>query len=366
MPDQPTFSFFRTPQFFWAVTIVLFVLFLAQVSSILLPFVLGLMLAYCFDPLADRLEMMKIGRTSATAFITICLFTFLIGGLFWLMPLLAKQLLQLLELLPQLLSRLMVLVRDISAELTGTAAGDVAKNLAQTSPKEALNGLSKEILGTGGNILQHLLSSGAAMLNTLSLLFITPIVSFYALRDWDRMVAQVDGLLPCDAAPTIREQCREIDQTLSAFLRGQLNVMLILAAYYGIALSIAGAPFAILLGLLSAVLILVPYVGTMVSMVLGLGAVWIEQGLGTTFYATLGIYFVGQILEQQVLTPTIIGNRVGLHPLWMLFGMLSGAALFGFVGVLLAVPIAAVIGVLVRFAVGRYRESRYYLGDSAA
>ncbi len=355
-------AFLRSPLIFWGVVIALFVTFLVLVSNILLPFVLGMLLAYLFDPLADRLERAGFSRTVATGIITVLLFTTIIGGLIWLMPVLVKQFAGLLVMLPDAFDDLDHFVRDKLYPLVGKIPGmEAAANGGGF--RETMHNVSQELIGSPGDLMKRVLASGAALLNVLSLLFITPIVSFYCLRDWDRMVEKIDNLLPRDYVHTVRQQARAIDDTLAGFLRGQLNVMVILAVYYCLTLSLAGVPFAVIIGLLSALLIIIPYVGTIVSMALGIGVVWADAGIGVQLYATIAIFLVGQALESQVLTPKIVGDKVGLHPLWMLFAMLAGAALFGFVGVLLAVPVAAILGVLVRFALSTYRESAYYCGN---
>lgn len=352
----------KSPALFWTAIIALLITFLVLVSNVLLPFVLGTLLAYLFDPVADRFERLGISRAIATAIITILLFATIIGGLVWILPVLAKQLAGLLVLLPDAFERFDRLVRDVATPIAGAIPG-LEKAANPSGFRETMHAVSQELLGSPGDLVKHIVASGAAIFNTLSLLFITPIVSFYFLLDWDRMVAKIDSLLPRDYASTVKEQAEAIDRTLSGFLRGQLNVMLVLAIYYCIAFSVAGTPFSIIIGIIAAVSIIVPYVGTIVSMALGLGVVWVQIGIGTELYVTLGIFLVGQMLESQILTPKVVGSSIGLHPLWMLFAMLSGAALFGFLGVLLAVPVAAVIGVLVRFAIGRYKQSGYYNGN---
>lgn len=354
-------AFLRSPGVFWAVVIALLVTFLVSVSGILLPFVLGMLLAYLFDPLADRMERMGLSRTGATAIITVLLFTCIIGGLIWLMPVLVKQFAGLLVMLPDTFERVDRLVREVAVPIAGVIPG--MEHAADGGFRETMEKVSQELIGSPGDLMRRVVASGAALLNLLSLLFITPIVSFYCLRDWDRMVYKIDSLVPRDYVQTVREQARAIDDTLAGFVRGQLNVMLILAAYYCMAFTIAGVPFGVIIGLISAVLIIIPYVGTIVSMGLGLGVVWAQMGIGGELYVTLAIFLVGQVLESQILTPKVVGDKIGLHPLWMLFAMLSGAALFGFAGVLLAVPVAAVLGVLVRFMLTRYRESMYYKSE---
>lgn len=338
---------------FWTAVITLFVLFLQEIRAILLPFVIGAMVAYLFDPLADRLERNRVSRAGASAIVTITLFTVLITAIILGGPLLYKQLLALIAVLPDLLHEGQEIIEhhakpllDLLGQVNGT---DITEE--ELSPQKLLH-LDEMMMGVAG--------SGIAAINVVSLLFLTPIVCFYLLRDWDRMVAAINRLLPRAYADTIREQCREIDETLAGYLRGQVTVMFILTIYYAIALTIIGIKFPIILALMAGLFIIIPYVGTLVSTGLAVGISYMEFGLEWQTVSVLAVYFVGQVMEQQILTPQIIGERVGLHPLWMLFGMLAGAVLLGFVGVLLAVPITAVAGVLVRFAVERYLESPFY------
>lgn len=203
-------------------------------------------------------------------------------------------------------------------------------------------------------------SGGLAVFNALSLVVIMPVVAFYLLRDWDRIVAHVDSLLPRDAADTVREQVREIDDRLSGFVRGQASVCLVLGTWYAVGLTIVGLDFGVLVGVGAGLISFVPYLGTALGLIAGLGLAiaqfdsWLPIGLVAAVFAT------GQILEGYVLTPRLVGERVGLHPVWVLFALMAGGALLGFTGVLLAVPAAAVIGVLVRFAIGRYLQSPLY------
>jgi predicted PurR-regulated permease PerM len=342
-----------TQLLFWTVVITLFVLFLQEIKAILLPFVIGAMVAYLFDPLADRLELNRFSRAGASAVVTITLFTILITAIILGGPLLYKQMLALIAVLPDLLREGQKIVEHHSApllDLLGQVNGTEISE-EQLSPQKLLH-LDTMMMGVAG--------SGMAAINVLSLLFLTPIVCFYLLRDWDRMVAAINKLLPRAYADTIREQCSEIDATLAGYLRGQVTVMFVLTIYYAIALTLIGIKFPIILALIAGLFIIIPYVGTLVSTALAVGIAYMEFSLEWQTIAVLAVYFVGQIMEQQILTPQIIGERVGLHPLWMLFGMLAGAVLLGFVGVLLAVPITAVAGVLVRFAVDRYLQSPFY------
>ncbi|MGE0755235.1 MAG: AI-2E family transporter, partial [Alphaproteobacteria bacterium] len=196
-----------------------------------------------------------------------------------------------------------------------------------------------------------------------SLFLITPIVAFYLLRDWDRLVDHIDNLLPRKHAATIREQMRIIDRTLAGFLRGQFNVCLILGTYYAIGLTLVGLKFGLLIGLATGFLTIFPYVGLMLGMGIGLSVALFQFGDFMPVAMTLAVFVTGQIIEGYFITPKLVGDKVGLHPVWIIFGMLAGAALFGFVGILLAIPVTAVMGVLIRFAISRYKLSNYYQGD---
>jgi predicted PurR-regulated permease PerM len=235
--------------------------------------------------------------------------------------------------------------------LSDKAGGEVPSNIS-------------ELMGQGvssvGGVLTKVLASAASMLNILGLLLITPIVCFYFIRDWPGVLTKFDTLLPRAYAPVIREQLHQINATLAAYLRGQLTVMLILAVFYSVVFSILTVKYAILLGLLAGILVIIPYIGTWISLALGLIVAYGQFGPTTPFWIMLGVYGVGQFLESQILTPKIVGDKVGVHPLWMLFGMLAGGVLLGFVGVLLAVPLTAVLSVLARFVIDRYLNSTLY------
>jgi predicted PurR-regulated permease PerM len=339
---------------FWLTLVTLFVFFLQMVRPILLPFVVGMGVAYLFDPVADRLERLGLSRALAATFITLTFFIVLALILIWVGPLVYRQLSALLESLPNILASLRDLIEHQLAQLLHRLE---VLNGGDAIPPEQL---TAKAVTAASALLNRLMVSGAALLNLLSLLFITPIVCFYLLRDWDKIVEALDRLLPRAHAPVIREQFRIIDDTLAGYLRGQVTVMAILAIYYAGLLGIIGVNFSLVIALITALSIIIPYVGTLVSFSLALGVTYFGFGLEWQFWSVAGVYVLGQIMEQQFLTPTIVGKNVGLHPLWMLFGMLAGAVTMGFVGVLLAVPITAVIGVLARFFIGRYLASPLY------
>jgi predicted PurR-regulated permease PerM len=216
--------------------------------------------------------------------------------------------------------------------------------------------------GIAGKIAQR----GVAVINLLGLLFLTPVVTFYLLRDWPKVLAAIDGALPLDHADTIRRLAREANAATAGYLRGQALVCLCLGTLYGVGLSIVGLQFGFVIGMIAGVISFIPFVGTLVGATLSLGMAlaqfppdWISVG------KVAGVFLIGHLLESNFLSPKLVGDRVGLHPVWIMFALLAGGSLVGFVGVLVAVPIAAIIGVLVRFLFERYHESSIYRGDDA-
>ena len=343
----------------WIAIITLFVLFMRAVEPILLPFVLGMFVAYLMDPLASRLQRLRLSRSAATAIITLSLFSTLILLCVWLTPILYEQMVNLLIKAPALL-------REIEASTRVWATPLVSKiNALSNSHNEVVPPDASDFVQRGTDTLSHftqrVLTSGAALINLAGLLLITPIVCFYLIRDWPSVVRKVDNMLPLAYAPTIREQLGLINRTLSGYVRGQITVIGIMTIFYVTLFVLIGINFGLVLGLLAGIIIIIPYIGSAISISLGLIVAHGQYGGEGAFWLVVAVYGAGQILESQILTPKIIGDRVGLHPLWMLFGMLAGAVLLGFVGVLLAVPLTAVIGVLVKFAVSRYLQSGLYL-----
>ncbi|MFT6945183.1 MAG: putative PurR-regulated permease PerM, partial [Yoonia sp.] len=231
----------------------------------------------------------------------------------------------------------------------------------------------------GGEFLNGVLSSALGLINILVLLIIVPVVAFYMLLDWDKMTAKIDDMLPRDHVETVRMLGREIDATLASFIRGQGTVCLILGTYYAVSLMIAGLNFGLIVGFIAGLITFIPYVGALVGGVLAIGlalfqfwgTVEVVDG-DTVTYATNwlrigiigGIFGIGQFLEGNILTPKLVGGSVGLHPVWLLFALSVFGSLFGFVGMLVAVPIAAMIGVVTRWGLSQYKGSLLYRGQS--
>jgi predicted PurR-regulated permease PerM len=340
----------------WLVLLAVGLALLWLLQPVLLPFVASAAIAYVFDPSVRRLERWGMSRTLATS-VVICLFFFaLAGAIAVLAPVLQRQLVGLVQRLIELAQDLIVMARPYLEEAAEQAGMPQVKELSGASD------VAGKVIGWVGGLLAGVWSGGLALVNLVSLVFITPIVTWYLLRDWQRMIAYVDALLPIEHAETIRAQFRMIDQRLAGFLRGQAMVCLLLGIFYAVALTLAGLKYSLIVGLLSGVLTFIPYVGATVGLVTSLAVALFQFDEWTRIAIVAGIFLFGQFLEGNFITPKLVGDRVGLHPAWLIFALLAGGALFGFFGMLLAVPIAAAAGVLLRFALDRYLNSPLYRG----
>lgn len=347
---------------FWAGLLVVLALLLWLLRSVLLPFVLGMAIAYFVDPLVRLLERRGLSRGSAAAGIITGFFAIATAAFFVFLPVILDQTSALASRLPALF----VWARD--AALPWVQAAFVRlriplpEGLAEPSPE-----VMRRLASLATSVVGGLLSGGLAVVNVVALLSVTPLVAFYLLRDWPRVVAEVDDWLPRDHAADIREQVGKIDAVLAGFARGSAIVCLVQALFYAIALTAVGLEFGFVIGLSAGLVSFIPYVGALFgflsSVGVGLYQFWPDW---VRVLAVGSIFFAGQFLQDYLLTPRLVGDQVGLHPLWVIFGVLAGGALFGFVGVLLAVPACAVIGVLVRWALARYKTSPLYLGEGGA
>jgi predicted PurR-regulated permease PerM len=344
---------------FWSIALLVTVLLLFLLRDVLLPFVAGMAIAYFLDPIADRLEDWGAPRWLGATLVLLSFVVVLMAALVLLVPLLQSQIAQLIDTLPRFIAWLHDRVLPlIERAMTRLSPEDV------TRLRNAASQYAGEVVSWLGQVLRGIVSGGFALIDLLTILFITPVVAFYLLRDWDRMVATIDGWLPKQHQATVREQAVEIDRTLAGFVRGQASVCLTLGVFYGVALTVVGLSFGLVVGLMAGLLSFIPYVGSLTGFVASVGIAFFQYDSWTMVAVVAGIFLVGQAVEGNVLTPKLVGDRIGLHPVWVMFALLAGGSLFGFLGVLLAVPVAAAIGVLIRFALGRYLDSAYYLGRS--
>ena len=353
----------RQQVLFWLISLLLFGAVVYLLRPVLLPFVAAMAVAYLLDPAADRLERWNFSRNAATWMLTVGFFSIIVLGLLLLAPLLYSQIIGFIDRLPEYIESARAWLLPLIDRLVERIPmlGD-PNALWQNTAGLATGWTSWVGVGVAG-----LWNRGLALFNLLSLLLITPVVSFYLLRDWHSFVAVLDSLLPRQHADTIREQARRIDEVLAAFVRGQGLVALADGVVYGLGLSFVGLEFGLVIGLGAGLLSFVPYLGALLGSFTAMMVALLQWGLDPIqLVLVAAVFVIGQLLENAVWQPRLLGSRVGLHPVWIIFGVLTGASLFGFVGVLLAVPTAAAIGVLIRFGLDRYRQSRIYRGPDAA
>jgi predicted PurR-regulated permease PerM len=346
---------------FWLGGLALFLLALYALRSILLPFVAGMAVAYLLDPLACRLEKLGLSRIWATIIMTLG-FVLMVGlAIVLLAPLLQDQLVGFVQRVPayvtQLTHRMAPLWHVVKTYLS---PADIAKLRASVGE------YAGTVVGWVASLVGTLLTESLALVNLLSLIFVTPVVVFYLLRDWRAMTRQINHLLPLRHAEVIRSQLRAIDQILAGWVRGQAMVCLILGLIYGIGLTLVGLDLGLVVGLMAGLLSFVPFLGTISGLVVGLGLA-LAQSQGWNLPGMVaGVFLFGNLLEGNVLGPRLVGKKIGLHPVWVIFALLAGGALFGFVGILLALPAAAVTGVLIKFGIQRYLASSLYRDEGAS
>lgn len=344
---------------FWLAVFILTVLALWLLSDILLPFVVGLVIAYLLTPLADRLERLGVNRMAAS----LLLITLVVLAFVWLIlmvaPVVGSQLASFIDNVPGYISRLQTLLTDPSRPWLQKLFGN------SLSADKPMSDLVSQGIGWVTSFLRSLWSGGRALVSLFSLIVIAPVVGFYFVYDWHRMVARVDGWVPVHHRATVRELAREVDAAISGFIRGQTAVCLVLGSFYAITLTLTGLNFGLLIGLVSGLITFIPYVGSTTGLVLSLAVAiaqfWPEW---TSIVTVLAVFIVGQFIEGNILSPKLVGDSVGLHPVWLIFALLAFGYLFGFVGLLVAVPLAATIGVLTRFALKRYLASSLYTGEA--
>lgn len=352
---------FQRQVLFWVGVLAVFILILWVLRDMLLPFVAGMALAYFLNPVTDRLERLGFNRIVATLLVIVCFVLAFVLAAILVVPLLGSQIFAFIQRLPGYVNRLQEVVMTPEnvawlQRLIGDRLPDLQKSVG-------------DFVGQGaswlGTFLLSLWSGGRAIISVFALIVITPVVAFYLLYDWHTMVNKVDSWLPREHRSTIRMLAGQIDRSLAGFLRGQASVCVILGAFYAAGLTLTGLNFALLIGVTAGLISFIPYVGSLTGFVLATG-VAIAQFWPDWMYILMvpAVFMVGQFFEGYILTPKLVGESVGLHPVWLMFSLLAFGYLFGFVGLLVAVPVAAVIGVLLRFALSQYLASPLYTGKT--
>ncbi len=347
----------------WGIGLIAFIVILVLLSNVLLPFVLAAAIAYFTDPLADRLEARGVSRTLATVIISAVALLVTIALFVVLTPLLVDQIRLAVDAAPGIIGTVRTFLESTILPFVIPGEGAAADNLLT----EALTKFQNQVKEFSVQVLQSAWSVGMAGIEFVSLVVVTPVVAFYLLLDWDRMIARIDDLLPREHAPTIRRLASDVDRVLDGFVHGQLSVCLILGAFYAVALMFIGLPFGLLIGIFAGLISFIPFVGSILGGLLSIGiAAFHFWGDPIWIVAVAAVFVIGQVVEGNYLTPKLVGGSVGLHPVWLMFALSAFGGLFGFTGLLIAVPVAAVIGVFVHFAIEQYKSGRLYKGGGEA
>jgi predicted PurR-regulated permease PerM len=341
----------------WGIVAAVFFVALWFLGSVLLPFLVAGAVAYFLDPVADRLERLGMSRAAATTVISLGAVLIVALLVLAVIPVLIQQLSALIDAAPAISNRLQTFLTTRFPEL----------NDSTSVIRQSLAEIGSAIQARGGALARGLVNSVLSVVSWLLFIVVVPVVAFYLLLDWDHLVARIDDLLPRDHAPTVRQLAREIDAVLAGFVRGQLSVCLIMGSFYATGLMLAGLQFGVIVGAIAGAITIIPFVGALIGGTLAIGlALYQFWGEWLSIGIVAAIFGLGQFLEGNIITPRLVGQSVGLHPVWLMLALSIFGAIFGFVGLLVAVPISAALGVLARFAITRYQASLLYTGTSAA
>ena len=344
----------------WMATLGLFVLCLYLFRGILLPFVAGMALAYLLDPLADFFERVGMNRIWATISVLLLFVLLFLLMIVLIVPTLAHQMAGFAKDMPGYVAAL----QDLVLRQTASWLPEVLSEFDATDLQSNIRDLVGQGASWTGKLIQSLWNGGQALIDMMALIVITPVVAFYMLYDWDRLVATIDHWVPRDHQYTVRRLAKQIDQSVSGFVRGQIMVGMILGIFYAVALSLLGLNFGLLIGLGAGIISFIPFAGALLGLLVSGGVAIVQFWPDPVPIAiALGIFGFGQFMEGNILQPRLVGERVGLHPVWLMFALLAFGSLFGFVGMLIAVPAAAAVAVIVRYVLEQYMQSSLYQGS---
>jgi predicted PurR-regulated permease PerM len=348
----------RRQLIFWSGALVVFILLLWLLGDVLMPFIAGMALAYLLDPLVRQVQRLGLNRAIASVVVVMIFICLIALALILLVPALAEQIADFVARVPHYVERLRQVVNEASQGWLGKYLGDKMPEGQNSAGTVAATAAS-----WAGTVLGSLWTGGRALVSIISLIVITPIVAFYLLLDWPRMLQTIDNWTPVHHRATVRGLAKEMDRAIAGFVRGQAIVCAILGTFYAISLMMLGVNFGLLIGMTAAILGFAPYVGTITGFLLAVGVATAQFWPDWTMPAmAAGIFLIGQFVEGNILQPQLVGKEIGLHPVWLMFSLIAFAYLFGFVGLLVAVPVAAAIGVLIRFLLRQYLASSYYTG----
>ncbi len=340
---------------FWGIIIAATLLFLREVKPILPPFIVSMIIAYLLDPLTIKLEKKGIKRIWTVTIIVTMFFSLLIGGFINLIPILFEQIKSFIEAIPKyeqyvtnnIIKKLDYLLNQLDA--------NIAKEL-----HNQLTGLTTKFFGYAISIITNIINSSVAVFSIVGLIFFTPILVFYMLKDWPKVVETLEDLMPVSQKQEILKQLKQIDEVLSAYIRGQLSVCLILSFFYVSCMSLIGLQYSLLVGIIAGFLAIIPYLGLILGATICSLVATLQYSDLTYVIITLSFFIGGHILESYIITPKLVGEKVGLHPVWIIFSLMAGGVMFGFWGVFLAIPVAAILGVLIRSLIKIYLVSQFH------
>ncbi len=348
------------PVVFWLATFAAIAVLIVALREVLLPFVAGMVLAYLLNPLANRIEKLGLNRLTATLAILGLVVVILATLVILTAPLIVHELSKFIDDFPLYVGRVHRLAADPDRPWLSKIAGE---GLGET--ERSISDLTKLAGNWSDTILRSVWSGGRALISIVSLGIVAPIVALYLLRDWNRMIATIDNWIPPPQRETVRSLAREVDDSIGGFVRGQSTLCLVLAAYYAVALKLIGLEHGILIGIAAGLVSFIPYLGSLsglvISTAIAVAQFWPDWRL---ILLVPVIFVVGQSLSDYVLAPYLVGRRVHLNPVWVMFALFAFGYLFGFVGLLIAVPLASAIGVLMRFAFRKYYGSQFYASVS--
>lgn len=340
---------------FWGITTALFIAFIWIFKGVLTPFVLGIVIAYLLNPLVKGFSTKGIKRTTSTVIILSMFFVSVTAIIVLVAPIIAKESAEFIEAAPDLMDKFFVMIQPYTAWFQANIGEEY-----MTDAKAFLKNNVSKILSVSGGIAGGIAAGGQAVIGMMTTLVITPLVAFFMMKEWPAITDWVEDLIPRDKEKMIKDLINQIDKKLSGFIRGQLTVAFFLGLIYAVALTIAGLNYGFLIGIMAGVLSIIPLVGSTIGLLVSVAVAWFQAGEVNYVLIIAAIFFVGQIVEGNILSPKLLGDSVGLHPLWILFALMAGGSLFGILGMLLAVPVAAIVGVLVGFAVLQYKASPLY------
>lgn len=346
----------KTQAMFWGGALALFFAFVWAFKGVLTPFILGIAIAYLLEPLVRLLHKIGIKRWLASLLMLVLFFITLALIFVFIGPPVYRELTELVRKIPdyaqQLVTMSMPYIETVQAKM-GFNGVDQFKTLLQEN--------AGKIFKAGTGVLAGLATGGQLFMSFMTIILLSPIVAFFMMREWPKATAYVEGLYPESHAATIKSLLKKIDLKIAGFVRGQLMVAFVLGIVYAVVLSIAGLDYGFLIGICAGLAGIIPLVGSTLGLIVSVVVAWLQSGGDLGFVGMIAaIFIVGQVLEGNVLSPKLIGDSVGLHPLWILFALMAGGSLFGIAGMLLAVPVTASAGVLIGYAIDQYKDSKLY------